>query len=172
MIFKDYPDFTPNLTPTQIFKRGAFGGTYWRPIYSSITKKHYKNVHKRKALHKLFNGISEEYLSSTVCNKQLNKYNVNASTSLRYWEKKKWIKVQDPYGWIQWYCMFYQGRRTSDDERQIDRWKRLAGPNGRFRKRLVNMIKKKKTSYNDYSISPKIRQTLLHWAYELKNSDL
>ena len=37
--FDDYPDFTPNLTPRQIFLLGSFGGTYWRPIYSQITKK-------------------------------------------------------------------------------------------------------------------------------------
>ena len=36
--FKDYPKFTPNLTPRQIFLLGSFGGTYWRPIYSNITK--------------------------------------------------------------------------------------------------------------------------------------
>ena len=29
------------------------------------------------------------------------------------------------------------------------------------------MIKNKNAKYNDYSISPKIRQILLHWGYEL-----
>ena len=33
IIFTDYPDFIPNLTPTEIFNMGSFGGTYWRPIY-------------------------------------------------------------------------------------------------------------------------------------------
>ena len=37
--FKDHPEFKPNLTPRQIFKMGSFGGTYFRPIYSSVTKK-------------------------------------------------------------------------------------------------------------------------------------
>ena len=36
--FSDYPDFTPNLTPKEMFQLGSFGGTYWRPIYSSVTK--------------------------------------------------------------------------------------------------------------------------------------
>ena len=27
IIFKDYPDFTPNLTPIEIFRLGSFGGT-------------------------------------------------------------------------------------------------------------------------------------------------
>lgn len=27
----------------QVLQRGSFGGTYFRPIYSSVTKKHYKD---------------------------------------------------------------------------------------------------------------------------------
>ena len=37
------------------------------------------------------------------------------------WESSGWINPCDPYGWFQWYCWFYLGRRTSDDERQIGR---------------------------------------------------
>ena len=44
--FKDYPDFTPNLTPEEIYRLGSFGGTYWRPIKSNITGKKYENQHK------------------------------------------------------------------------------------------------------------------------------
>ena len=39
--FKDYPEFKPNVVPKNVFKKGAYGGTYFRPIYSSITKKKY-----------------------------------------------------------------------------------------------------------------------------------
>ena len=46
IVFKDYPDFTPNLSPRDIFRLGSFGGTYWRPIYSDVTKKKYKNTLK------------------------------------------------------------------------------------------------------------------------------
>ena len=35
-VFKDYPEFRPNLSPREMFLLGSFGGTYWRPIYSSI----------------------------------------------------------------------------------------------------------------------------------------
>jgi hypothetical protein len=167
IIFKDYPEFKPNLTPYQIFKSGAFGGTYWRPIYSSITKKKYKNQYKKYD----WKDISKEYLCSNICDKLKNKYKVNSGTSLEYWEKKGWIHPQDPYGWIQWYCEFYNGRRTKDDKRQIKRWLNFAGPNGRFRKRLIKLIKINNTKYNDYQISPIIRQGLLHWAYELTNED-
>ena len=33
------------------------------------------------------------------------------------------------------------------------------------------MIKNRNDKYNDYSISPKIRQILLRWDYELVESD-
>jgi hypothetical protein len=169
--FKDHPEFTPNLTPRDIFKLGSFGGTYWRPIKSGVTKKKHRNVHKEFP-NSWWNGIPKSHLTSPNCKKEINKYGVNSGTSLRYWEKKKWIKAQDPYGWVQWYCRFYQGRRSPDDARQIKRWQAFAGPKGRFKLRLVNMIKKKRTTWNDYSVSPVIRQGLQHWAYQLKSSDL
>ena len=37
----------------------------------------------------------------------------------------------------------------------------------RFRCKLVKMIKDADSKFDDYSISPKIRQVLLHWGYEL-----
>ena len=36
-----------------------------------------------------------------------------------------------------------------------------------FRGKLVNIIKDAVSKFDDYSISPKIRQILLHWCYEL-----
>ena len=40
-------NFSPNKTPIEIIKEGAFGGTYFRDIYSNInkndTKVHGKN---------------------------------------------------------------------------------------------------------------------------------
>ena len=37
----------------------------------------------------------------------------------------------------------------------------------RFRGKLVKMIKNADSKFDDYSISSKIRQILLHWGYEL-----
>ena len=31
--------FTPNLTPEEILRMEVLGGTYFRPIYSSVVKK-------------------------------------------------------------------------------------------------------------------------------------
>ena len=39
----------------------------------------------------------------------------------------------------------------------------------RFRGKLVKMINDTSGKFDDYSISPKIKQILLHWSYELFN---
>jgi hypothetical protein len=173
IIFKDHPEFTPNLTPKEIFKMGSFGGTYWRPIYSSILKKEFNNQHKKypktwwkKIPQNLLTTPWEDYDNS------INKYKVKVGTTLEFWEEKKWIKETHPYGWVQWYCSFYSGKRSDDDERQIKRWVNTAGLKSRFRRNLINQIHKKKTKYDDYEVSPKIRQTLQHWGYELQKSDV
>ena len=93
-------------------------------------------------------------------------------TTLEFWEDKDWISSQNPYGWMHWYCDFYSGKRGPDDERQISRWKKLAGHKGRFMRFLVTQIlKKSKEPENkkwcDMSVSPKIRLVLQHWGYEL-----
>ena len=36
-------EFTPNITPVDVIKQGAFGGTYFRDIYSNVNDKWYKN---------------------------------------------------------------------------------------------------------------------------------
>jgi len=167
--FKNYPQFRPNLTPKEIFDLGSFGGTYWRPIFSSITKKKYKNKHLE---YSEFSDIPENKLSMKIYNKNINKYKEFSGSSLKEWEDNNWITEYHPYGWVQWYCDFYNNYRCEDDLRQIKRWIKTAGPKSRFRKRLINMIKKENTRYDDYNVSPRIRQTLQHWAYELKEIDL
>ena len=61
------------------------------------------------------------------------------------------------------------GRRSKDDKRQIKRWKGIVN---RFKGKLIEMIKDAGSKFDDYSISPKIRQILLQWGYELTKSDL
>lgn len=170
LYFKDYPEFRPNLTPREMFQLGSFGGTYWRPIYSRVTKTKYSNIHK-KYPKTWWEGIPDEHLSSVHYNKDINKYKVKVGTSLEFWEGKNWITKYNPYGWVHWYCDFYMGKRSPDDKRQIKRWSSLAGTNGRFRKFLITQIVKKKGEYNDFTISPKIRQVLQHWGYKLNKND-
>lgn len=168
--FNDFPDFKPNLTPREIFKLGSFGGTYWRPIKSKFFKNTLKKIHK-KYPKSWWKNIKEENLSSTECDIKKNKYKVRVGTSLEFWESKNWMRKSHPYGWVNWYCDFYLGKRCEDDKRQIERWKSLAGPRGRFMRFLVSLIIKKNTTYDDESVSPKIRQVLQHWGYKLTKKD-
>ena len=61
------------------------------------------------------------------------------------------------------------GGRSIDDKRQINRWKRIVT---RFNGKLVKRIKDINGTFDDHFISPKIRQILSHWGYELTESDL
>ena len=51
-----------------------------------------------------------------------------------------------------------------NDERKINRWKKIVG---RSRGKLVKMIRGTGSKFDDYSISSKIGQILLHCGYEL-----
>ena len=53
LYFSDYPEFKPNLTPEEIFRMGSFGGTYYRPIYSTINNRKYTGAHKEFEKHGL-----------------------------------------------------------------------------------------------------------------------
>ena len=169
IFFADFPDFSPNLTPTQIFSLGSFGGTYWSPIYSTVSGEHLRDQHLE--FEEWWDGIPENLLTNSNYQKTLNRYGVKSGTDLELWESKGWIHEQDPYGWVQWYCRFFSGRRTEDDMRQIRRWKAFTGPQGRFRRQLISKIMQKETSFSDEKVSPVIRQSLQHWAYQLTESD-
>lgn len=175
---KCFPDFKPNLTPSQMFRLGSFmdQGGYFRPIVSKTCgNKLFKDPHKEFPA-SWWVGIDEKLLrgDNTVNSKptkSLNKYGVGCGLGLDDWEAKQWINKQDPYGWVHWYCRFYQGRRSADDERQIGRWLNLTGPKGRFKNNLVNQVKRSGKQYNDASVSPVIRQVLQHWGYQLTAKD-
>ena len=154
-------DFYPNKTPVKIIKEGAFGGTYFRDIYSGTNKKWYRKSWKEFDQLK---NIDVKYYALEYYDVNVNKYGVKTGTSLRFWENKGWIKKIDPYGWFQWYFRYWLGRRSKDDKRQINRWKKIVS---RFRGKTVKMIRDDGNKCDDYSISPKIRQILFHWGYEL-----
>ena len=87
IIFADYPEFRPNLTPREIFKLGSFGGTYWRPIQSGITGKKYTgsaNIYKKYK--KWWRGIPEDHLTRPMhkYDKTINRYGVKVGTSLQF----------------------------------------------------------------------------------------
>ena len=172
--FKDFPEFKPNLTPKQVLRMGSFGGTYFRNIQSNVTGKKHSGKNAIKSFPKdWLHGIDlEKKVLSQNYDKNVNTYKVKCGSSLEAWETSNWIVKQDPYGWFQWYCRFYMGRRTKDDQRQIDRWLKITGPKGRFRRTLMNKIIKGGKDYNDKSVSPVIRQVLQHWGYKMSKRDL
>ena len=156
----------PNKSPIEVIKEGVFGGTYFRDVCSNTNDEWYKSIWKESDDLK---NIEPKYYSSNFYDTKVNKYRVKCGTSLRSWENKGWISSIDLYGWLQWYFRYYLGRRSSDDEKQIKRWKDIVA---RFKGILIKMIKNEGAKFDDYSISPKIRQILLHWWYELVESDL
>jgi hypothetical protein len=86
-------------------------------------------------------GIPSKYYKLDEYDNTINRYKVSVGTTYEYWMKKNWIREDiDPYGWIEWYCNFWSGRRSDDDNRQIQRWKNITGKNGRFRRQLQNKI--------------------------------
>ena len=141
-------------TPVEVIKESAFGGTYFGDIYSGVNRKRYKKEFDQ------FKDIDQKYYCSHSYDVSVNKHGAKCGTSLRFWED---INKIDPYAWFQWYFRYWLGRRSLDDERQINRWKEIVS---RFRGKLVKMIKDAGSKFDDYSMSPKIRQILLQWGYD------
>ena len=185
--FENHLDFTPNLTPSQIFALGSFidQGGYWRPIFSTVVNQNLENCHLEFE-NFLFQNIDQSLLINDDKNTKLNKYGVKCGSSLCEWEKSNWISKHDPYGWVQWYCRFYcrefypsyrdtiliTDEMKLEDYRQIKRWKNFAGNNGRWKRYLLNLIVIKKTTFDDFNVSPVTRQNLQHWGYQITQNDL
>ena len=139
---KDYhPDFKPELTPKQMLELGVFGGKYMTDCRAEFPTDWFENAR----------------LSPQRHDPSLNFFGVRASKPLSYWQQKDWIYPEDPRGWFQWYCRYYLGRRSLDDERQIKRWKAMTRHIAQLRKHCQP---------GDLGCRRKQRQALLHWAYD------
>ena len=115
-------EFHPNIIPVDAIEKGAFGETYFRDIYSGVNNKFKKsNWNEFEELE----GIDKKYYASDFYDVGLSYYGVEFGTSLRFWKSKGWINEIDPYGWFQWYFRCWKGRRSEDDKRQINRWKKI-----------------------------------------------
>ena len=44
LLFSDAKEFRPNMTPKEVLQAGSFGGTYFRPIKSSVTGLKYNKM--------------------------------------------------------------------------------------------------------------------------------
>eukprot|EP00052_Salpingoeca_macrocollata_P008665 m.68394 g.68394 ORF g.68394 m.68394 type:complete len:166 (+) comp16706_c0_seq1:211-708(+) len=150
---------------------GSFGGTYFRSIKSGVTGETYRNAWKEFP-QDWFEGLDiSKQVASQTYRTSVNKYKAKCGASLEEWEEKKWITKDSPYGWFAWYCRFYLGKRSWDDERQIGRGNRVMSPTGRWRVQLYNKIMRAGSTFDDLSISPTIRQTLQHWGYQPTQAD-
>lgn len=136
-------EFKPELTPAEMLHLGVFGGKYLSDCQKEFPKNWFKGV-----------KFSEKYHQA-----DLNFFKVNASQSLAVWQKNAWIHKDDPRGWFQWYCRYYQGRRHPDDQRQIKRWKAI--------RRHIGQVKKN-CYHGDLACRRKQRQAILHWAYDAR----
>jgi len=135
------PDFHPELTPREMLALGVFGGKYMTDCRREFPDSWFEDARLCHERH----------------DPALNFFGVNASQPLSVWRAKGWIHPDDPRGWFQWYCRYYQGRRHEDDDRQIKRWRSIRRHIGALRKNCRPM---------DWTCRPKQRQALLHWAID------
>lgn len=134
-------NFRPELTPREMLELGVFGGKYMTDCIKEFPLSWFKKTK----------------LCSEKHDPSLNFFGVNASQSLSVWQKKGWIHPDDPRGWFQWYCRYFMGRRSEDDQRQIKRWKAI-------RRHIVQI--KNNCLPEDWNCRRRQRQAVLHWAYD------
>jgi hypothetical protein len=138
-----HADFRPELTPRQMLELGVFGGKYMTDCQAEFP--------------------ASWFARARLCHERhdptLNCFGVNASQPLATWRRNGWIYHEDPRGWFQWYCRYYRGRRSADDERQIRRWRAM--------QRHVAQLRKA-CRPRDLRCRPRQRQALLHWAYDTR----
>ena len=173
LIFKDHLEFTPNLTPKQVIQAGSWGGVYFNPRggKAGIKGRDIRVTHEEFPKD-WFARLKKDQYAARMYSHLRNKYQVKAGQDQAYWETSGWIIDQDPRGWFQWYCRFYQGRRSEDDARQISRWVGVAGQKGRWKTNLCKKCVFANKRFDDQTVSPVIRQTMLHWAYEITDQDV
>ena len=136
------PGFRPELTPKEMLALGVFCGKYMTDCQKEFPA----------------SWFAHAKLSPRGRDCSLNYFGVDASQPLSMWRKKRWIHLDDPRGWFQWYCRYYMGRRMPDeDARQIKRWKAIRRHEAQLRRYCEP---------GDVTCRPRQRQALLHWAYD------
>lgn len=140
-----HPDFKPDLTPAEMLALGVFGGKYMTDCRDEFPADWFRHAK----------------LSPERYDPELNYFGVRASQPLSTWQAKGWIFPDDPRGWFQWYCRYYQGRRIpGEDVRQIRRWHAIS----RHTAQLTAHCRR-----GDRTCRPRQRQAILHWAYDSRS---
>jgi len=180
--FKDAPaHFRPGLTPHQMLLAGMHGGIYFNPKGGKPGVKYPRSKYPKgipgvttsEFPPEWLEGVPEELYLSRRYSTAHNKHRVKSGLDQAGWESSGWINTCDPRGWTQWYFRFYSGRRLAggEDERQVARWSGVCGEKGRWKQNLIAKCMRDGKAHDDASVSPVVRQTLLHWAYELTEVD-
>lgn len=139
------PRFTPDLTPYEMLELGVFGGIYLRDCQNEFPASWFASAKLAPR-------------DRTEPDPTLNYFGVRASQPLSVWREKGWIYKDDPRGWFQWYCRYFQGRRIpEEDDRQIKRWNAM--------RRHIAQIKYH-CIVGDESCRRVQRQALLQWGYD------
>jgi hypothetical protein len=136
-------DFKPELKPRQMLELGVFGGKYMTDCTGEFPPAWFR----------------EAKLCAERHDPRLNYFGINASQPLSVWRAKGWLHPDDPRGWFQWYCRYYLGRRSEDDERQIRRWRAI--------QRHITQVRKN-CERGDFNCRRRQKQALLHWAYDAR----
>lgn len=179
--FADHPAFTPNKSPEEVLREGAFGGSYYRPLRSRrlgvVVEGDWTELPRE-----WIGGLPvERYLTSADYDPEVNKFGVACGQSIEEWEAAGWIKHEhDVRGWFQWYTRFFRGRRCDDDERQVSRWRKCVGEAGRWRRTLLKkyVAAGVREVFDDgedeeaRQVSPVVHQTCHHWAFEVRQEHL
>lgn len=179
--FDDYPSFSPNKSPEEMMREGAFGGSYWRPLKSRRLGIVIVDDWKELPSPWIAGLDVDTYLTNPEYNADINKYKVACGQSIEEWEASGWIMHEyDVRGWFQWYCRFFQGRRCADDDRQVSRWRKCVGATGRWKRMLLKAYLRQGVHdvFDDgededtREVSPVMHQTCHHWAMQITQHDL
>jgi hypothetical protein len=137
------PNFTPSYTPLEMLEMGVFEGKYINAV-KGLPASWYK-------LPKVVGPKDEP-------DETLNYYGVKSRQGLSEWKKNGWLKT-DKFGWFEWYCKYYLGRRLGkEDEWQIGRWRSFVARH--------NAQVQAKCKVGDKTCNTRQRQGLLQWAWD------
>ena len=138
------PEFAPSYTPMEMLDKGVFEGKYINAL-TGLPSSWYK-------LPKVLGPNDEP-------DPTLNRFGVKSRQPLSVWKEKGWTTKLSPYGWFQWYCLYFLGRRDEkEDALQIGRWKSFVARH--------NAQVQAKCKKGDDDCHRKQRQALLQWAWD------
>lgn len=138
--------FEPHLTPLEMLQAGVFGGSYFSDARPEDLEGLSPEVYAIAA-----DQFGRKY------DAKLNAYKVRSGDSREEWIKRGLIFPEDPLGWFHWYCRWHAGRQHPRDAHQIGRWCRYGERWAPYARLQV---------HTRGGASPKVKQSLLHWAYE------